>query len=111
MSQQILNDGENKSIFRGNLNSNFSELYDNLPRTEALASAISALQAEATAKWVLLNVVDNRSRANEAAIVAMGGSSYIAGFYANQVNLGNIDINDVPDEWKESVQQKIGHGV
>lgn len=47
-------------------------------RIEALESHVSALntnvtslQNEATAKWVLLNAVDNRSRANAADIIAL----------------------------------------
>lgn len=37
----------------------------------AAQSSISALQAESTAKWVLLNTVDNRSRSNENRITAL----------------------------------------
>lgn len=42
-----------------------------LERISALESALAGLQAEATAKWVMLNTVDNRSRNNTADIAAL----------------------------------------
>lgn len=65
---QVLNDGENKGVFRQILNDNFAELSD---ASEENRNSISALQNEATAKWVLLNTVDNRSRASELAIAEL----------------------------------------
>lgn len=54
MAIQVLNNNERGDVFREKLNSNFAELDSN----------IQGLSAEATAKWVLLNDVDNRTRAN-----------------------------------------------
>lgn len=68
MAQEILNDGESKGIFRGKLNNNFSELYG---ASEINAASVDALQSEATAKWIMLNNVDNRSRSNESRIAAL----------------------------------------
>lgn len=50
-----------------------TDLTDLKSAVAALQSQLNALQAESTAKWVLLNTVDNRSRANGTSITALDG--------------------------------------
>lgn len=68
MAQQMLENGVSFGENRQKINDNFTELY---AATEANSNSIDAVQAEATSKWVLLNTVDNRSRANETAIAEL----------------------------------------
>jgi len=48
-----------------------NKLSEALSATSILQTQLSALQAESTAKWVLLNDVDNRSRASATSIMTL----------------------------------------
>lgn len=79
MAIQILNNNDRADDFRGKLNANFAELNSMIAGLNAniqtLSSTMSALQAEATAKWVLLNDIDNRVRQNTSNIAALMGKT------------------------------------
>lgn len=116
MARQNLKDGENKGIFRTKLNENFIDLYTdkhnhpNLSTLDEIAftpasqsdmtqaqsdistnrTNISALQGEATAKWVLLNEVDNRSRNNANRITAIEESGTGQNGEAATIEIGEV---------------------